>query len=67
MTAIRAIRRDGTIDPRECLSCMECEANYRDEEVCPPLMGARRLELLDLKLHGQREKLVRLKSDLEDV
>ncbi len=63
----RAIRRNGTIDPRECLSCMECEANYRDEEVCPPLMGVRRLGLLDLKVHGQRQKLVRLKSDLEDV
>ena len=39
----RAIRDDGTIDPRECLSCMECEANYRDVKVCPPLIGAERL------------------------
>lgn len=39
----RAIRTDGTIDPRECLSCMECEANYRDVEVCPPLIGVERL------------------------
>lgn len=39
----RAIRNDGTIDPRECLSCMECEANYRDKEVCPPLIAIDRL------------------------
>jgi len=38
----RAIRSDGTIDPRECLSCMECEANWRDDQVCPPLVRARR-------------------------
>ena len=39
----RAIRPDGSIDPRECLSCMECEANYRDEAVCPPLIAIDRL------------------------
>ncbi|MEZ4220005.1 MAG: 4Fe-4S binding protein [Polyangiaceae bacterium] len=39
----RAIRKDGTIDPRECLSCMECEANYRDHQVCPPLVAIDRL------------------------
>lgn len=38
----RAIRPDGTIDARECLSCMECEANWRDDKVCPPLVKIRR-------------------------
>lgn len=38
----RAIRPDGTIDPRECLNCWECEANYNDETVCPPLVKKRR-------------------------
>ena len=38
----RAIRPDGSIDPRECLNCWECEANYGDEEVCPPLVQIRR-------------------------
>lgn len=38
----RAIRPNGTIDPRECLSCMECEANWRDDQVCPPLVKIRR-------------------------
>jgi NosR/NirI family nitrous oxide reductase transcriptional regulator len=63
----RAIRPDGTIDPRECLSCMECEANYRDDEVCPPLIGVRRLELQGVKTRGQHEKLARLKRRLEDA
>lgn len=39
----KAIRDDGTIDPRECLSCMECEATYNDREACPPLIGIDRL------------------------
>ena len=39
----RAIGDDGVIDPRECLSCMECESNYRNVEVCPPLVGLERL------------------------
>lgn len=39
----RAIREDGTIDPRECLSCMECETNYEDPNVCPPLIGLEKL------------------------
>ncbi len=38
----RAIRPDGTIDPRECLNCWECEANYGDDTVCPPLVKIRR-------------------------
>jgi NosR/NirI family transcriptional regulator, nitrous oxide reductase regulator len=38
----RAIRPNGTIDARECLSCMECEANWRDDQVCPPLVKIRR-------------------------
>lgn len=38
----RAIRENGTIDPRECLSCMECEANWRSDQICPPLVKARR-------------------------
>ncbi|MCP4804297.1 MAG: 4Fe-4S binding protein [Proteobacteria bacterium] len=38
----RAIRPDGTIDPRECLNCWECEVNYGDDKVCPPLVKIRR-------------------------
>jgi NosR/NirI family transcriptional regulator, nitrous oxide reductase regulator len=38
----RAIRPDGTIDPRECLNCWECEANWQDDNVCPPLVKIKR-------------------------
>ena len=38
----QAFRADGTINPRECLSCWECEANWRSDRVCPPLVAARR-------------------------
>ncbi len=41
----KAIRKDGSIDPRECLQCMECEATYRDEETCPPLVAMSRLRI----------------------
>ncbi len=64
----KAIRDDGTIDPRECLSCMECEANYRDEEVCPPLIGIARLTRKIEK--GQpidETKLSRLRKEVADV
>jgi NosR/NirI family transcriptional regulator, nitrous oxide reductase regulator len=38
----RAINADGTIDPRECLNCWECEANYQSDQTCPPLVKIRR-------------------------
>lgn len=49
----RAIRPDGTIDPRDCLSCMECEANWGDDQVCPPLVKVRR----DLEKKGKGRKV----------
>ncbi len=64
----RAIRPDGTIDSRECLSCMECEANYRDETVCPPLVGLERLQRRAAE-GGKAldpEKLARLRYDRQD-
>ena len=38
----RAIRMDGSIDPRECLNCWKCEAIYHDDQRCPPLVRIRR-------------------------
>lgn len=40
----KAIRPDGKIDAMECLNCMHCEANYYADEVCPPLIGLKKLE-----------------------
>lgn len=66
----RAIRPDGTIDARECLSCMDCEANYRDETVCPPLIGIEKLiEKRRVERLSERDeaRLVKLGKDAADV
>ncbi len=51
----KAIRKDGSIDPRECLNCWECEANYNDDEVCPPLVQIRRIALKEAAAAGATE------------
>jgi NosR/NirI family nitrous oxide reductase transcriptional regulator len=56
----RAIRPDGTINPRECLSCMDCEATYRDEKRCPPLVGIARLRVKGPLSEHDRQKLAEL-------
>ncbi len=38
----RAIAADGAINRFECLYCLECEQKYSDDQVCPPLIIARR-------------------------
>jgi NosR/NirI family nitrous oxide reductase transcriptional regulator len=38
----RAIDAEGRINRYECLYCFECEQKYHDDEVCPPLIVARR-------------------------
>jgi len=51
------------------LSCMECEANYRAEEVCPPLIAVSRLTAKS-KADGlpiDPEKLKKLQKDIADV
>ena len=63
----RAFRPDGSIDPRECLSCMDCEATYRNDTVCPPLIGIRRLEALPVRTAKDEEKLVRFRVEVRDV
>jgi NosR/NirI family nitrous oxide reductase transcriptional regulator len=63
----RAIRPDGTIDPRECLSCMDCEATYRDASRCPPLVGLARLEGKSELAPRDQEKIIQLRIDLADV
>jgi len=63
----RAIRPNGTIDPRECLSCMDCEATYRNAEVCPPLLGITRLEVRSDLDERERAKWADLKEKVADV
>lgn len=62
----KAIRPNGTIDARECLSCMECEANFRDDAVCPPLIGLVRLHQKGNESEmsaADRQRLDKLKAD----
>ncbi len=62
-----AIRPDGTIDPRECLSCMDCEASYRNEAQCPPLVGIERLLQKVDRSDRDDVKLQQLRQDKRDV
>jgi NosR/NirI family nitrous oxide reductase transcriptional regulator len=63
----KAIRPDGVIDPRECLSCMECEATYRDEKVCPPLVGIARILEKAEQSEQEKARLARLMEQKKDV
>jgi NosR/NirI family nitrous oxide reductase transcriptional regulator len=63
----RAFRADGSIDPRECLSCMDCEATYRNAAVCPPLLGIANLESQGPLSERQKSKLATLRSEAEDL
>lgn len=40
-----AIKRNGTIDRRECLLCLECHENFWDEDLCPVLIRKKRGQL----------------------
>jgi NosR/NirI family nitrous oxide reductase transcriptional regulator len=40
-----AIDKDGRIDQRECLLCMDCMVFYTDEHACPPLAKERKRRL----------------------
>jgi NosR/NirI family transcriptional regulator, nitrous oxide reductase regulator len=37
-----AIGRDGRIDQRECLLCLDCMVMYHDDHACPPLVQERK-------------------------
>lgn len=56
-----AIAPTGRINPRDCLSCMECETNYRDKAVCPPLISIESLE------PGSSRRRTKVEADLKDV
>jgi len=62
-----AFRADGSIDPRECLSCLDCEATYRNDAVCPPLLAIGRLEASGPLAPAQSKKLAVLERQAEDA
>ncbi|THF67142.1 regulatory protein NosR [Pseudothauera nasutitermitis] len=37
-----AIDKDGRIDPRECMLCLDCMVLYTDDHACPPLAQERK-------------------------
>ena len=39
---IGAIAADGAINENECLQCLDCQVDYYDDTVCPPLVARRR-------------------------
>jgi polyferredoxin len=39
---VQAIHPTGQINPNECVHCLHCQVNYRDEYVCPPLIERRK-------------------------
>lgn len=63
----RAFRADGSIDPRECLSCMDCEATYNDPQKCPPLIGIDRLLRKGVTTDEAKARLVELEAAKERV
>jgi ferredoxin len=39
---IGAIKVDGAIDMNECFQCLDCQVDYSDNTVCPPLVARRK-------------------------
>jgi len=39
---VQAIHPEGKINPNECIHCLNCQANYHDWTLCPPLVERRR-------------------------
>ena len=39
---VQAIHPTGQINPNECIYCLRCQANYFDDQLCPPLIEQRR-------------------------
>ena len=39
---VGAIQPEGPIHPGECIYCLNCQANYRNDRVCPPMIERRK-------------------------
>jgi len=39
---VQAIHPTGEINPNECIYCLACQANYSNDQLCPPLVQRRR-------------------------
>ncbi|HEX9768188.1 MAG TPA: 4Fe-4S binding protein [Kiloniellales bacterium] len=39
---VQAIHPEGKINPNECIHCLNCQVNYYDADLCPPLLDRRK-------------------------
>ena len=39
---VQAIHPEGSINPNECIHCLNCQTIYADDTVCPPLVAQRK-------------------------
>ncbi len=39
---VQAIHPEGKINPNECIHCLNCQVNYYDDQLCPPLIERRK-------------------------
>jgi polyferredoxin len=39
---VNAIQADGVINMNECFQCLDCQVDYYDDKVCPPLAARRK-------------------------
>lgn len=39
---VQAIHPEGKINPNECIHCLNCQVNYYDASLCPPLLDRRK-------------------------
>jgi len=51
----RAIETDGTVNNRECMSCLECQSNYWDEARCPARRKGRAKRMTTATATGVQE------------
>jgi polyferredoxin len=39
---VQAIHPEGSINPNECIHCLNCQTLYTDDTICPPLVAQRK-------------------------
>lgn len=54
---VQAIHPTGEINPNECLSCLNCQVLYQDDQRCP----------VQIKLRKSREKIARSNAQSADI
>jgi polyferredoxin len=54
---VQAIHPEGKINPNECIHCLNCQTNYFDATLCPPLLERRK----------RRERARRSKPSIRDA